>query len=173
MNKSLFFAAILILTGCSSAKWPEEAYIKKHNYQEINRILDTLVDKRPIRFPMFPGGSDEINKFISANLRYPKEVMKRGISGLVLLRCTIGVNGYIEQVDVIRSVDPLLDEEAVRVIKSMPRWIPGYVDGKPVRVRYQIPIDFSSCYTYEPLPNVNNNGDFRTKKGIHKQLIIN
>jgi TonB family protein len=149
MNKSLFFAAILILTGCSSARWPEEAYIKKHNYQEIDHRIDTLVDKKLIKFPMFPGGSGGVNKFISANLQYSKEVMMRGVSGLVVLRCTIGVNGYIDQIEVIRSVDPLLDEEAIRVIRSMPRWIPGCEDGKPVCFRYLIPITFSSGYIEE------------------------
>lgn len=100
--------------------------------------LYEVVDK----MPEFPGGIEAMWKFINANLQYPVEVQKRGIQGKVIIQFIIDENGSTTQPDVIRSVDPLLDKEAIRIVKLMPKWKPGMLEGKPVEVKYTIPITF-------------------------------
>jgi protein TonB len=73
---------------------------------------------------------------------YPQKARQLNIQGKVYVSCIIEKDGYVSEVMVVRSVDPELDAEAVRVIKMMPRLEPGKVDGKPVRIRYTIPINF-------------------------------
>lgn len=90
----------------------------------------------------FPGGISACGEFISKNLNYPQIAAEHGIQGKVLVGCVIDVDGAIVDVKVVGSVDPYLDREAVRVVKLMPKWIPGKKDGKPVRVRMTIPIKF-------------------------------
>lgn len=91
--------------------------------------------------PEFEGGIGEMMKFISSNLKYPIQE-GCGIQGRVTVRFVVTRTGKIEQVKILRSVDPSCDKEAIRVIKSMPEWIPGKQDGKEVNVYYTLPISF-------------------------------
>ncbi len=93
--------------------------------------------------PQFPGGSSKWEEFVRNELRYPENSKTLGLSGTVLLEFIIESDGSITNVKVLSSVYPELDEEAIRVIKSSPKWKPGKNMGKPVRVSYQIPIRFS------------------------------
>ncbi len=79
---------------------------------------------------------------VSRNVVYPKKARQKGIQGNVYVRFIIEKDGYVSNVEVVRSVDPELDAEAVRVIKMMPRMEPAKVNGKPVRITYTIPINF-------------------------------
>ncbi|MDR3134218.1 MAG: TonB family protein [Prevotellaceae bacterium] len=92
--------------------------------------------------PQFPEGQAALLKFISDNLKYPKEAASRKIEGRVTVEFVVKADGRVSDVKVLRSVDPLLDEEAVRVIKAMPRWTPGKQEGKPVAVRFILPVSF-------------------------------
>lgn len=93
--------------------------------------------------PVFPGGQDELFYFLSHSVRYPAECQKSGIQGRVICSFVVAEDGKIEGVEVLRSGGhPLLNSEAVRVIRSMPRWTPGTKRGKPVRVRYTLPVTF-------------------------------
>ena len=94
--------------------------------------------------PQFPGGIAALQRYISDNVRYPADALKRGISGTVKIYFYIRKDGYVDNVKVIKSVDPLLDAEAARVIRLMPRWTPGYHHGRPVIVMYNIPIVFNN-----------------------------
>jgi periplasmic protein TonB len=94
--------------------------------------------------PQFPGGITALHRFISDNVRYPADALKRGISGTVKIYFYIRKDGYVDNVKVIKSVDPLLDAEAVRVIRLMPRWTPAYHHGRPVIMMYTIPIVFNN-----------------------------
>ena len=76
------------------------------------------------------------------NMKYPKQAMKEGIQGRVAVRFIVEKDGSISDVKPILSVHPLLNKEAVRVVKSMPKWTPGKQNGKPVRVRFNLPIMF-------------------------------
>ena len=93
--------------------------------------------------PTFMGGNaDQFPKWVGKNVKYPESAVENNIQGTVFIQFTIGVDGTITSVRVLRSVDPLLDQEAVRVVKSSPRWVPGKQRNKPVPVSYQIPVAF-------------------------------
>lgn len=92
--------------------------------------------------PQFPGGDSELMKFISKSVNYPKVAQDKGIQGRVVCSFVINKDGSIVDIQVLKAVDPALDEEAVRVIKSMPKWTPGKQKGEVVRVKYTIPIMF-------------------------------
>ena len=92
--------------------------------------------------PMFPGGMQELMKFLQTNIRYPKEAQERGIQGRVVVQFVVNKDGSICDEHVVRSVDPQLDAEALRVVRSMPNWTPGKQRGEAVRVRFTIPVSF-------------------------------
>ena len=92
--------------------------------------------------PQYPGGQIAMMKYIMENMKYPKQAMKEGIQGRVAVRFIVEKDGSISDVKPILSVHPLLNKEAVRVVKSMPKWSPGKQNGKPVRVRFNVPVMF-------------------------------
>ena len=96
----------------------------------------------PDQMPEFPGGLSELKNFLSKNVRYPKLAQKAGVEGRVLAQFVVEKDGSVNNVKVVKHVNQELDAEAVRVIKSMPKWKPGIKNGAPVRVRYTLPISF-------------------------------
>ena len=96
--------------------------------------------------PQYPGGEAELRKFIAAELDYPLEARVNKESGEVLVAFSIGMDGYISGVRVVRSVSESLDAEAVRVVSKMPPWIPGKKNGRPVRAEMTMPINFKVSY---------------------------
>lgn len=90
--------------------------------------------------PQFPGN---INKWIAKNTKYPQIALENGIYGTVFIKFVIGKDGSVESAEVYRGVDASLDKEALRVIKSMPKWKPGLQRNKPVRVSFTLPIKFA------------------------------
>lgn len=92
--------------------------------------------------PQFPGGQIAMLKYIMENMKYPEQAMKEGIQGRVTVRFIVEKDGSISDVKPVLSVHPLLNKEAVRVVKSMPKWSPGKHNGKPVRVRFNLPVMF-------------------------------
>ena len=84
----------------------------------------------------------ELMKFLQVNIRYPKEAQTKGIQGRVIVQFVVNSDGSICDEKLIKSVDPQLDAEAIRVIRSMPNWKPGMQRGKPVRVRFTLPVTF-------------------------------
>ena len=94
------------------------------------------------QMPQFPGGQAEMMQFISKNMKYPTIAQENGTQGRVTCQFVVGADGRVRDVNVLRGVDPYLDKEAVRVIMSMPKWIPGKQNGKAVSVKYTIPVVF-------------------------------
>ena len=94
------------------------------------------------QMPSFPGGSQKLKEFIEENLRYPKELEETCVQGRVIVRFIVERNGKLSNVKVVKSVHPALDKEALRIVKLMPRWIPGRQNGITVRVKCYIPIIF-------------------------------
>jgi len=92
--------------------------------------------------PQFPGGQIAMLQYLMKNIKYPEQAMKEGIQGRVAVRFIVEKDGSISDVKPVLSVHPLLNKEAVRVVKSMPKWSPGKHNGKPVRVRFNLPIMF-------------------------------
>jgi len=102
--------------------------------QVIFQVVETM--------PSFPGGDKELFKFLSNNVKYPVIAQENGIQGRVICQFVVNKDGSIVDVEVVRSVDASLDKEAIRVIKSMPKWSPGKQRGKSVRVKYTLPVNF-------------------------------
>ena len=92
--------------------------------------------------PQYPGGQTAMLKYIMENIKYPKQAMKEGIQGRVTVSFIVEKDGRVSNVRLLRSVQSALDKEAVRVVKSMPKWSPGKQNGKPVRVRFNLPVMF-------------------------------
>ena len=94
------------------------------------------------QMPSFPGGDKALMYFLSNNVKYPVVAQENGVQGRVVISFVVEKDGSITDVRVVRSVDPSLDKEAARVVKSMPRWIPGKQNGAAVRVKYNVPVSF-------------------------------
>jgi TonB family protein len=106
--------------------------------QPDDRVIFTIVEN----MPKFPGGDDGLLKFLQTETKYPKEAQDKGLEGRVVARFIVNEDGSISGAEVIRGVDPLLDAEALRVIKAMPKWEPGKQNGKAVNVQYTLPVTF-------------------------------
>ena len=108
--------------------------IKKEKDQKVFDIVEQQ--------PQFPGGQNALTQWLGANMKYPKIVEENGIEGRVMMQFIVRSTGEITDIKVARSVDPSLDKEAIRVISSMPKWIPGKQGGEAVNVRYTMPLTF-------------------------------
>jgi protein TonB len=106
--------------------------------QEYEEKVFEFTDQKPL----FPGGETELTDYISKNLKYPKIAKENGIQGKVICRFVITKTGLIEKVEVVRLLDPLCDKEAIRLVKSLPKFIPGKQNGVNVNVWYILPIIF-------------------------------
>ena len=92
--------------------------------------------------PQFPGGQIAMLQYLMKNIKYPEQAVKEGIQGRVTVSFIVEKDGRVSNVRLLRSVQPSLDKEAIRVVKSMPKWTPGKQNGKPVRVRFNLPVMF-------------------------------
>lgn len=114
--------------------------------QGINETDDEVVNSEPFNIveemPEFLGGLDQLMKYLSENIKYPEEAIEKGIQGRVLVNFVVEPDGSVSNVKVSRSLGGGCDEEAIRVVKSMPKWKPGKQRGKVVRVSYILPIFF-------------------------------
>ena len=108
--------------------------IKEDSPQDVFDVVEKM--------PEFPGGVQELLGFLSKTIKYPAEAEKAGTQGRVIATFVVRKDGSISDARVVKSVDPLLDAEALRVINAMPAWIPGTQNGKPVNVKYTVPISF-------------------------------
>ena len=106
-------------------------------HEEENKVFD-IVEQQPL----FPGGPAALMKYLSENTKYPVVAQENGVQGRVTVQFVVEKDGSISDVHVLRGVDPSLDREAVRVVKSMPRWTPGKQNGSAVRVNYRVPVLF-------------------------------
>ncbi|MCH5175125.1 MAG: energy transducer TonB [Prevotellaceae bacterium] len=92
--------------------------------------------------PQFPGGDQALMAWLTKNLKYPSVAQENGIQGRVMVSFVVNKDGSIVDPKIIRSVDPSLDKEAIRVVSAMPKWTPGRQRGKTVRVKYSLPVTF-------------------------------
>ena len=109
---------------------------------------DTTKKKRywdciPETMPYFPGGQELLLKYLAANIKYPASAVKAKKQGRVIVTFIVQKDGSITHAKIARSIDPELDAEALRVVKGMPKWTPGTQLGKPVSVKYALPVKFS------------------------------
>lgn len=115
-----------------------EEDVQETNVQANDDEILDMVEQ----MPSFPGGETALLQFLSSNVRYPTVAEENEIQGRVVVTFIVERDGSITEVKVAKGVDPSLDREAVRVIKSMPKWKAGTQNGKPVRVKYSVPVTF-------------------------------
>ena len=108
----------------------------KHVVEETK--IFTVVEQ----MPMFPGGNGALMGYLRDNIHYPTVAAENGVQGRVVVGFVVERDGSITDVNILRGVDPSLDREAMRVVKSMPKWTPGKQNGSAVRVKYQVPVSF-------------------------------
>lgn len=108
----------------------------KHVVEETK--IFTVVEQ----MPMYPGGNAALMGYLRDNIKYPTVAAENGVQGRVVVGFVVERDGSITDVNILRGVDPSLDREAMRVVKSMPRWNPGKQNGSAVRVKYQVPVSF-------------------------------
>lgn len=108
----------------------------KHVVEETK--IFTVVEQ----MPMYPGGDAALMGYLRDNIHYPTIAAENGVQGRVVVGFVVERDGSITDVNILRGVDPSLDREAMRVVKSMPRWNPGKQNGSAVRVKYQVPVSF-------------------------------
>ena len=94
------------------------------------------------QMPEFPGGMEALLKYLGQNIKYPTMAQENGIQGKSIIEFVVNKDGSIVDPKVVKSLDPSCDKEAMRVIKAMPKWTPGKQRGKPVRVKYTVPVSF-------------------------------
>ena len=104
---------------------------------EESKVFDVVEE-----MPQFPGGPSALFEYLSKNIKYPVVAEENGVQGRVIVTFVVERDGSITDVKVVKSVDPSLDKEAQRVVKSMPHWIPGKQNGSAVRVKYTVPVTF-------------------------------
>ena len=114
---------------------PVEAPVEEEEEEVVFVVVESM--------PEFPGGAQAMMRYIAENIKYPVIAQENGIQGRVTCQFVVNKDGSIVDVVVVRSGgDPSLDKEAVRVLKTMPKWKPGKQRGKPVRVKYTVPVNF-------------------------------
>ena len=104
---------------------------------EVKTIFEVVEN-----MPDFPGGQAALMQYLAKNIKYPTIAQENGTQGRVIVQFVVNRDGSIVDAKVVRSVDPYLDKEALRVINTMPKWKPGMQRGKPVRVKFTVPVMF-------------------------------
>lgn len=140
MKRVLFLTLTLALSLFASAQKPQKtapAAQQKSVQTEESKIF-TVVEEAP----EFPGGMEALYQFLAANIKYPGH-SDQCVTGKVIVSFVIEKDGSVSDAKVVRKLAPNFDDEALRVVKLMPKWKPGRQDGKPVRVQFNLPINFS------------------------------
>ena len=115
----------------------KEAVAQPEPKPEVEKVFDVVE-----QMPSFPGGPSALMEWLSNNVKYPVVAQDNGVQGRGVVSFVVERDGSITDVKVVRGVDPSLDREASRVVRAMPRWIPGKQNGSAVRVKYNVPVAF-------------------------------
>ena len=140
-------ASITVLKGDDAAAYGTRGQINGVLIVTTKNVLKNEEDGKVVydmveQAPQFPGGPSALVQYLMDNVRYPDIAKENGIQGRVLVRFVLDETGQVTDPKVVRGIDPSLDAEAIRLVKAMPRWTPGRKDGKPVAVRYLLPVAF-------------------------------
>jgi TonB family protein len=131
------FSGCISLTNISLEDGSQSISAEPYKNDTSNQVLDSAD-----QMPSFPGGEKALFTWMSRHIKYPIKAQENDIQGRVVCTFIVETDGSIYDVQVTKPVDPSLDQEAIRVIKSMPKWNPGIKDGQPVRVKNSIPVTF-------------------------------
>ena len=134
-------AVLLMMVGC---KQTTDAGVASPAAEAVTatRVADKEICATPEVYPEFPGGVEALYKYIAENIRYPQEAKDIHTEGRVVVRFVVMEDGSIADVEVLRGIGGGCDEEAVRVVKTMPKWKAAVDGGKPVKAHYVLPINF-------------------------------
>lgn len=135
---SPIIAFTLFLFACNETEIEEVNQAKTESVPDKSGVYYTVDE-----MPEYPGGMNELRKYIAQNIKYPVEAKKNNIQGKVFVKFIVDTNGAVTNVEVAHGADPILDAEAVRVVSEMPEWKAGKNDGKPVKVYFTVPINFA------------------------------
>ena len=155
MKKELLFAALasvsLLLAGCNANPQQTETAAPDASGTTTDTATETAapaptptdsVYEVAEVMPEFPGGTQALFKFISENLEYPQHAIDGQIEGRVVVQFVVDKTGKVVNIQVVRSIDKLLDQAAIDVVRALPAWKPGMQNGQPVNVRYTLPVSF-------------------------------
>lgn len=119
----------------------EEVKLEEEQISDINQVeqIFTVYEE----MPQFPGGDDSLYSYINKNLQFPEQAYINKVEGKVYVQFVVGVDGKVTEPKVLRGIGYGCDKEAIRLLKNMPIWKPGMQNGKPVRVRFNLPVKFS------------------------------
>lgn len=137
INMGVDKTILVVETDETKAETPE-ANTAVGTFEPVQGDVFDVVEE----MPQYPGGPQALFEFLSNNVKYPEEAEKAGIQGRVIATFVVEKDGSVSNAKVVKSVDPLLDAEALRVISAMPKWKPGKQNGKVVRVKYTVPLSF-------------------------------
>lgn len=137
--------ALLLVVGCKNAANPETDSTVTQPQEVVANTNDTIYDgmNLPVEVdPMFPEGMESLYKYLAENIHYPEQAKREKIQGKVYIGFVIEKDGSIVDAKVIRGIGGGCDEEALRVVNAMPKWMPGKVRGENVRVQFNLPVVF-------------------------------
>ena len=133
--------------GTKTVEGTKDAPMDLGDIDGTSKVVAEVVEEKPYEYveqmPTFPGGELEMQKYIAKNIRYPAAASRAGIEGLVVVSFVVGKSGEISEVKVLKGLGAGTDEEAIRVIKSMPSWNPGKQNGRAVPVRFTVPVRYT------------------------------
>lgn len=133
-KKKIILLSLVAMLGLTTISAQKTVVSKKKN---VERVLDTCE-----QLPQFGTDNTDLMKFLMENVQYPQDAYKNKIQGRVVVEFIVDKEGNIKDPTILQSAYPSLDAEALRVVKLMPRWTPGYQEGQPVNVKYAVPIVF-------------------------------
>lgn len=136
MKKVLFVLALLL--SAHTAMHAQSNQNTERNASD-EKIFDVV--EQP---PSFPGGQAALMSYLSKSVKYPQEALKDNVQGRVIVGFIVEKDGSVSNAKIIRSVDSALDKEAIRIVMSMPKWTPGRQNGRNVRTKYNVPVNFKS-----------------------------
>ena len=155
MKKKLL--SLLLMTGpfVAGSAAEETAAVPVTNEIRATEDLSSGREEVPVykveKRAQFPGGTKKLTEYLRNNLKYPEAAIDLAVEGTVLVSFIVRKDGSIDDVQAVRSVDPLLDKEAIRVVKSMPKWIPAQLNGKDVSSLFRLPISFKLNIPANPM----------------------
>ncbi|WP_242929473.1 energy transducer TonB [Pontibacter vulgaris] len=133
--------------GTKTVEGDPNAKVDLGDIDGTSDVVAEVVEEKPYTYveqmPSFPGGDSEMLKYLGKNIRYPAAAQRAGVEGLVVLSFVVSKTGEISEIQVIKNLGSGTDEEAVRVVKTMPKWTPGKQNGRTVPVRYTLPVRFT------------------------------
>lgn len=155
MKKELLFSALasfsLLLAGCNANPQQTETTAPDASGTTTETAAETVAPAPTSTdsvyevaevMPEFPGGIQALFKFINENLKYPQNAIDGQIEGRVVVQFVVDKTGKVGNIQVVRSIDKMLDQAAIDIVSALPDWKPGMQNGKPVNVRYTLPVSF-------------------------------